>query len=99
MGLSLPKELWDRVSGSEISPVSGNERALTKWTKKQNKAVTFLYSLVQSEVFYVIEDISEDDPAAIWKALEGHFEQRTTSWKLHTLPQLMGVKVDENGSV
>ena len=93
------KELWDIVNGSEISPASGNEGALTEWTKKRNKAVNFLYSSVQSEVFYVIEDVSEDDPAAIWKALEGHFEQRTTSRKLHTLRQLMELKMDENGSV
>ena len=44
-----------------------------------------------------IENISKDDPAAIWTALEGHFEQRTTSQKLHTLWQLM--ELDENGSV
>ena len=93
------KELWDIVNGSEISPASGNEGELTEWTKKRNKAVNFLYSSVQSEVFYVIEDISDDDPSAIWTALEGNFEQRTTSRKLYTLRQLMELKMDENGYV
>ena len=93
------KELWDIVDGSETLPATGNDRALTEWISKRNKAVNFLYSPVQSEVFYVIEDISEDDPAAIWRALEGHFEQRTTSRELHTLKQLMELKMDENGSV
>ena len=93
------KELWDIVEGNETPPASGSDRATTDWIKKRNKAVNFLYSSVQSEVFYIIEDVSEDDPAAIWRALEGHFEQRTTSRKLHTLKQLMELKMDENGSV
>ena len=68
------KELWDIVNGSNISPASRKYRAMTEWRMKRNKAVNFLYSSVQSEVFYLIEDISEDDPAAIWRALEGNFE-------------------------
>ena len=93
------KELWDIVNGSETSPASGNERALTEWTKKWNKAVNFQYSSLQSEVSYVIEDISEDNPAAIRRALKRHFEERTTSRKLPALSRLKELKMDENCSV
>ena len=45
------------------------------------------------------EGLSEDDPVTIWRALEGHFEKRTTSRKLDTLRQLMELKMEKNGSV
>ena len=70
------KELWDIVDGSETLPVSGNDRARTKWIKKRNKDINFLYSSVKIEVFYIIEDISEDDPVAIWRPLEGILKRR-----------------------
>ena len=68
------------VSGTEEAPGEDNAEARRKFMARRDRTLAIIVLAVDPSLLYLLGD--PEDPKAVWKKLEEHFQPKTWSNKL-----------------
>ena len=93
----MREDLYSIVTGNEEAPSDDQSAAYRSYVKRRDKALATIVLAVEPKLLYLLGD--PDNPADVWKKLQGTFQRKTWANKLRLRRQLYSMKLNPGDSM